>query len=662
MELEAGRVQFNPESPISELALVGANFDRRSITVEGVDFEILLTKNHTRNLTVLESIVQPLRESLSETIGRARSLGLEYPYGTLSLVEVPTSLRFYGGGQRMGSICAQPGLLLLRESIFPLARFDTIVGNYENIRESEGEEEFGRYILEHLRGYFQKDPYGGNIVYESPKNFLSFQTGPTGPGALGIDHVTNKLVTEFLTEGSGYFSLHASVDAAAAQVAFQQAFTEIFDENSLNLEERYSNRPSVWEEISRTALSEVSTQLDPIDAYHVLLLKGGSVVKTLRAGVGDEELGRFLAELISQYSGKSYSSTEFHETAMQLGLDFPSILGDWLFETGLPGFLVSEAEITRVQDGDSGSYQYQASFFVRNDEPAPGVVTIIPNARESDSELDSYKNRSLNIGPHTSFEIAVTNRDPIDQIWIEPNLSLNRRPFLVEVPQFDQENDSESIAKPFASPSDWNPIDPKVIVVDDLDEGFSVPFNADEYMDESVPAIVRYFAPTPSLELDNGLPARGQSWLQYRWVRDIHPTSYGKYRHTYVRGMVWRTEPSSFSAQLPNSGNWLLEFHLPAVDRALYEEQDQRVFAMGPDENVSVWNLPAGIGEYEVVVEAGGQVQSVKFDAKSNAPGWIELGIFEIETSDVTVKVSGISGQNTVADAIRWSPSVQVDP
>ena len=118
------RFRFNPNTPIPEIALVGSNFERRSLTVGGTNFELLLSKKHTKNLEVLEPMVPALEEWIADRLMELSKFGLEYPFETLTFVEVPVSLRVYGGGWRMDSVYSPPGIQMLRESGFPTARFD----------------------------------------------------------------------------------------------------------------------------------------------------------------------------------------------------------------------------------------------------------------------------------------------------------------------------------------------------------------------------------------------------------------------------------------------------------------------------------------------------------------------------------------------------------
>ena len=71
--------------------------------------------------------------------------------------------------------------------------------------------------------------------------------------------------------------------------------------------------------------------------------------ESIIAGLGHEKAGLLLSSLIERYRGKHFEATEFHALADELELELVPLLGDWLHDTALPGFLVSPVEIVRVR-------------------------------------------------------------------------------------------------------------------------------------------------------------------------------------------------------------------------------------------------------------------------------------------------------------------------
>ena len=62
------RFQFNPRQPVPDFALIGSKFVRRSFETHGIEFELLLSPKHTKNLSALASTVPALQEWVAEQV------------------------------------------------------------------------------------------------------------------------------------------------------------------------------------------------------------------------------------------------------------------------------------------------------------------------------------------------------------------------------------------------------------------------------------------------------------------------------------------------------------------------------------------------------------------------------------------------------------------
>ena len=113
--------RFRPDAPVSAIGVFAARFEQRTTNVAGVDFELLLHPRHLANVEAAGTVgLAPVLESLVP----ASESDLAFPDDHLSIVEIPGQLRSYGGGWRMDTLQALPGVLLLREHGFPTARLE----------------------------------------------------------------------------------------------------------------------------------------------------------------------------------------------------------------------------------------------------------------------------------------------------------------------------------------------------------------------------------------------------------------------------------------------------------------------------------------------------------------------------------------------------------
>ena len=108
----------------------------------------------------------------------------------------------------------------------------------------------------------------------------------------------------------------------------------------------------------------------------MLTLKGHAVTNALLGGLGYEESGRLISELVTRYRGKHFTSEDLSSLASELAIELEPLLGDWLYDTALPGFLVSSSKTIRLKDDQQGKPRYQTTMHVRNDEPTPGLASL----------------------------------------------------------------------------------------------------------------------------------------------------------------------------------------------------------------------------------------------------------------------------------------------
>ena len=159
--------RFRPATALSDFGVLASPLlDRNAIVVNGTKFELFMHPEHQRNLDyigpgVVEHYVGTLRpDALSS------NADLFFPYGGLSIVEVPSTLRGYGGGWRLDSVLGLPGVILVREHGFPTAW----------LASPWGDDAISRTL--YLGNYLDRDYSGGNLVSAVSRHPLPFQDSP----------------------------------------------------------------------------------------------------------------------------------------------------------------------------------------------------------------------------------------------------------------------------------------------------------------------------------------------------------------------------------------------------------------------------------------------------------------------------------------------------
>ena len=639
--LADGRFRFSPKAPVQQVAVLASRFERFATTIHDLDLELLVSPRHTAPVHYFTDSVDNITEALEHVVEDAAALGMPYPYDALSLVEVPARLRGYGGGRPMPSTLAPPGVLLLRERGFPTAHFyDTTSPN----------ESFPEDKVERLEMFLKGDRSGADPLAGLARNLFLHQTGARGHGAVALEYLCHALVAGLLGDTESYFSAHIYASSPSVQSLLADAFTSAFagGSGSAAAEVFGANRPpSVWDRALTTALVDLDGE-DPAQAVNVLTMKGDAAARTILDGLGRQATARLLAELRQRYRGASFTAADFEQLALELGADLPALLGDWLHDAALPGFIASAVTTERLADGEDGKPRYQARLAVFNGEDVPGLLRL--RYRLADADAPARESDPIRVPAHSAVEVGLVTPEPIHELWVAPYLSLNRHEFPIRVPEPDTTVATDAEPLVDARPSSWRPATDPGLVVDDLDTGFSA----------TSPDI------DAAYDVDEGLPVyqRLDPVLEAHWSRQELPTSWGLYRHTIARVTPGQGDrAATFSAVLPRAGRWRVDYHLPDLG-ARYTTRSRSPFQLTANlEFTSGGSRGPQLGTYEVKLVSGGRSQEVEFDASATDPGWTTLGRFDLDAGPVSLVVTNrTDGRTVVADAVRWSADGSAQP
>ena len=624
-------LRFRPSVPLAEFPLIAAPFERRSLTVDGVEYELLIHPMHLASVQHFASEAN-LEGTLDHLRTRLAAIpGLAYPHRVFSLVEVPAQLRRYGGGRFLDTVQSLPGLQMLPEHGFPNTRLDARrAGSFAS----------GEFLTWDLAGVENFGPHRLPLTAGGARNLLTSLTSASGDGALAAN---------YLLESLAAWRWHGARTVAPGhwlRLGFQPgAPLPLRVMHRLVGTARFSFN---WYRFFPMELSDRSAELsftgfDPTASREhadILIHKGNLIASAVQGLMGPDRVTEFLALMRSRHGGGTFELDDFMAAMTETEPAMASYIEHVMQQATLPGFLASDLRIERLADNEYGQPRYQVSVHVRNDEEAPGVagLSFLPSYAQRATPSAFERDGFSHVPANTSLELGLVTQSPPREVRLETFLSQNRRIIRLALPEVD----AETIApgEPFrgARASEWMPPD-LGIVVDDLDPGFSVvqplpkrlrvDFQGD---DEDRAAIREYFG-------DAG---------ERRWRRQEHAdtVSWGKYRRTLTRIRAGSGEGSaSFRAELPRSGAWRLSYHLPGPTASKRTRSEISRFWQSAD-RLETLNLEIVANELRT---------PVLFDATIAVPGWNDVGTFELLPGPVTVVVSdATTGDIVVVDAVRW--------
>ena len=615
----SGRYRFASANPVSRAALFAGPLVRNAMVVGGVELELYMSERHMREADFFESSVwieDGVADYATEVLDRAEALGLPYPYMQLSFVEIPAELRTYGGGWRMDTEMAQPGIMLIHEYSFPTRRFrrpkDLLNNSLDDVR--------ARAIG--LRSTFTFNRQGGNYQ-QLGRNLLLFQTSADGPGGPAVNQMCLELTIDLMWPGRrilgdeevslGGFSAHQYASTEFG-VSIGPFFRNLRRGQMPNRVDVIDDGMTTWERMSNTVLMDLPTS-DRAQGVDVLLLRTQRVREAIFAHLGLEEVANVLAKLRARYRGRTFGVEDFTSAFEEAGMP-RGFLDDWLYEAQLPGFVFSEAIVREV--AERGREGFHVSVHVRNDEDAAGAFKLVYEQRVDGLDLHWRNSDVVFAGPHTAVEVGLFVPERPKEIWLDSFLSLNRRPVRLSISRSNGEEDEDRLLVGSRG-SSWKPEEAETIFVDDRDDEFYVNGGAGR-------SLPRYRNARPFL---------------VGWAREEQTTAWGRYFRTVAR--TSGEGVAEFVAELPR-GRWALDYHLPDIG----------VKTWGYTRRTSVDKH----GLYLIRVEAGDFAEELALGSEEVGEGWNRIGSFEVAGGKVSVVVSNgaADGESTIyADAIRWS-------
>ena len=604
--------RFRTTALVADFALIAAPFERRALTVAGIDCELLMHPRHMGQFELLSASL--LETTVSNFLrGRLTTTGLGYPHATLSIVEAPAQLRRYGGGWRMGTLQALPGVQLLAEHGLPSARFAVPDGDNSSIRAQNT-------LLARI------DDLGANGIPLSAGfagNLLPFLASATGDGAFALDYLLEALTARAVLDAHAVAPggwMHASVPSNAGPA---KALLRLL--GTATVRSAWFEYPpeSVEARSEGTALNSIDPRRSPSDV-DVLFHKGERMAALIEGVMGKRKTREFLALMRRRHAGATFTMADFMAALHTVEPTLPPLIEHYLKRAALPGFLASSARAARIRDDENGQPRYQLAVDVRNDEPAPGVAAIGWRT-ETDGASRWHVGAHAIVPGHESVEIAATSPLPPLEARLETYLSLNRRALPLPLPHFDHAAALDRMPLDSTRPSDWT-LPEDGIIVDDLDPGFSVTAPSQTFFGSS-----RRSAESTPNALHGG------------WRRQESPNTvaWGKYRRTLVRKPYGDgSAVAHFDATLRARGRWRLAYHLPGDT-----VRHVRYGRLRRD----------SIGTLDIRLVADGVETPLPLDGRNAKVGWNDLGAFDLPAGSVRVVVSDkTAGEVVVADAIRW--------
>lgn len=633
------------QAPVSQIGLLASDFERVSLDVDAIEFAIVLHRRHAKNLVLAENLESVITGNIRFLLNPLKEHGLHYPGDFLTFVEVPSRLRMVDGGWRMDVANTTPGVVILKEHGYPTAPIHRRLHEEEEFGEEYGYTE-GQIKGDQVRAIWRlfQDAVGTDSPWSTfPHRYWTQVTAASGEYASVLDQVVYSLLSQPLLTWD-FFSIYSTLSVADLVVLnpFTGYFTaDPFEQiggplpllNRLGGEEApYGSRPWVWEHAETNSLADLPSAYGSRKDVEHLRFKCAEIAEGLETINGREKILVWLAEVRDTFAGETFTYEQLLDLAKKHDLVVDPFLTEWITSTELPGYVFSTGTQVQIADDDQGNPQFQSTVEIRNVQPVAGYIQLLYSG-----PTGFEQSPGIIMDAMTAKRINLVTTIPLDRFSLLTGLSLNRGSNEISLRMESEPEHRDINPDPFVEESNWTPA-LGGIVVDDLDPGFHVFQDNPKLKRSNMPTYLGgLFEPRLEVELDQGLPTRTpykEDYFPDSWYREESAGAYGAIRRTYTSAWIGRDVPRvRFTAELPDTGHWNLEYHIPKIYFSIGETSTYKLALSHADESL------------EFTIEPG-----------TLDMGWNFIRTFDLEKGIVHLDILGTEEPATLhADAIRWT-------
>jgi len=621
MERKGNTITFHPEHPLHGITLVAGHYEKRSLHVDSVDFEIYFYPGHSK-------LLEPF---LGYSAKSPRSYK-HIPFQHLQFVETPKLLASYYRTQRGGSNLVQPEMVCfpermptkwddrwqikkMEQTIFRRnTDFDAFINNLTRNEYIHNPLLPPRQWLSHPLSKQQKDPKIMNPLYIAPYSHLLSFSSKEFPG-LG----------ELIFSAAKHGYNKATQSTATCVSKNYQAGLHFLTKHCLQdgLQSSFSSPDFMH------TLIELKT-----DEFYSLFN---------RQGIANYRIDSFLQAYLPAKRFQMIETDSLQAVIQQaFRVDLKKILQTlYAPKTCLPAFMIKDLKLlVQKKENNQETSPALCSFSVYNDSDTDGIITLryashsIPNNNRyfATNQTIQYlipagKGKkitryipSIKLS-YASLLFGFSENEPIDKIIEET---------IVHTPFLDTINQEELITR-----EDF--LHTEEIVIDNNDNGFSL-------KKEKQPLLQQWFK-QEEIETE-----RVQTDIP-RWQSIHDADAFGYIKRSIVGRPVTNSDSDAkWETILPESG--------------IYE-----VFIYHADLNTSrsisdlsyYQNIKTNQISQYYTVKHGNKKTNVTLTHDKNKPSrnkyWHSVGTFYFpadSTSSVTLHNKGIEGQIIWADAVMW--------
>lgn len=358
---------FQNKYPLLGISLCMGNYERRTISIDSMKYELNIFKEHTSLLENMkwlnnESALQEFLSDLNENV--KMKVGRDYPYDHFVLTEMPIAFTSYFRNRQGGSGYVQPEIVFLPErgigiwSDFKYMTTSSLNKALQNVF-------VNTEVVNHL---FSLNRFLGL----RPRNIASFMPRVERKG--NPYTITPMFYNYTISVASNDYPIMNQVLGVISRST--KSKKRVYEPTERKLESRATRY--LAQNSLKDALEDKRLGVEELN--EILRLKSGDLVSRLKArGIPSDSLISFVNLFLKNHEFQLVDFSKFSQLfAERFGFDWKDILPSWFTQDRLPRFLIKDfsAKVIKEITEEMGYPVTRIEFSVFNDSPEDGIITI----------------------------------------------------------------------------------------------------------------------------------------------------------------------------------------------------------------------------------------------------------------------------------------------
>lgn len=468
---------FRPQTPLPGLSLTVGEYEARRVTVDSVTYALYTVPGHDYFAPFFDEVADTLPQVIRELRNEYEiALGLEYPYRSFSLVEVPIQFYSYRRLWTVAQEMVQPQIVFLPE-----------LGTIGSGTDFQRMKRMGTRRQERAnQADTPAEIQAGYLNTFAKTDLLAMQTGRGGISGDESIEPRFEVLPNFISYTTHLSSGRWPVLNYALESYFQSRVAPPLEENRWLRWRGLNDRETANLALKRYSLADLLGK-SPVKAdirSAALSIKGQYLLSYLEAHAGTEHFGDQLTAFLDERRFHDIADGELIDfMGTPSGVDPAGLIDHWYYDTLLPGYQIENIESYDVIDGEYT--RTQVKFHITNPTTVDGVVRVDFRYRRREMNFTPRWMRGqgrtdytemLLIPAKTTKEVGIIIDQPPAEMTVETYASRNI-PSVLRIPFREQKlrRNEQPLAGIVIKPIDEGTLDKmSEYLVDNEDEGFGL--------------------------------------------------------------------------------------------------------------------------------------------------------------------------------------------